>query len=237
MVLLFLVVNAFAFASDKNCFVTGVSVDKNNNPVADARIIAYTPPSGWEDLIVSYKSDEDGRFSVETPCKSGNANLFVSPPLDYENNFIPLSPPFWISSKMYKNITAIKLPIINKGEFNIGKVVVPDYYKIEVKFEDEKGNWFLPEKLDFGFWIRVKTVKGELVKWGSLSARDFKNAQNSNKSSILMTLPEGKWILEVGFNEDKKPYFYPDKIIDLNDSTSNEIQKITLKMSTKKTIK
>lgn len=225
------------YADNKTCFVTGVSIDKNNKPVKGASIIAYTPPTGWEDLVVNYQSDENGHFSVEMPCKSDNTDLFITPPLDYQSNFIPLKPPFWVSNKGYKYIAPVKLPSIRKGEFNIGNVIVPEYYKTEIKLEDERENAFLPEQLNYDFWIRIKTVDGKLVKWGGLSSNDFKNSRSLNESSLLMTLPEGKWIIEISFNGDEKPYFYPDKIVDLSNITSSDLQKITLKMSKKKLIK
>lgn len=218
----------------EDCFVSGKTVDKNNNPVKDASIVAYTPPSGWEDLIVIYKSDESGYFSIDIPCKSVNTHLFVTPALDVQNYFIPISPPFWIKDKMYKNISARKLPGVKRGNLNVGKIIVPEYYKIEVSFEDEKGNPFLPEKLDSDFWLKIKTIDGNWVKSGSISSRDDENAKSPDKSSLKMILPEGKWIIEIGFNEDKNPFFYPDKIIDLSNIQINDNQKVTLKMSKNK---
>jgi len=219
------------------CFVSGTVVDKNKKPLVGATVIAYAPPSGWEDLIVSYRSVENGFFSTEFSCRSTNTTLFLTPPLDFEKNFIPMHPPFSTVDQKYKGLAGIKLPYIKKGTLDIGTVVACDYLKTEIEFVDGSGNPFLPAVIDANLWFRIRPVEGSWIKLGGTSIRDRENAKVNNSSVLKMTLPEGKWIIELNLNYGDGVWYYPDKIVDMNDTSTGILQRLTLKMTRKKTLK
>lgn len=219
------------------CFVSGTVLDKNKKPLVGASIIAYAPPSGWEDLIILDRSIESGLFSLDFPCRSTNTTLFVTPPLDFEKNFIPLLPPFSKVDQKYRGLAGIRLPYIKKGTFNIGAVVAYDYHKTEIEFVDESGNPFLPAVIDSSLWFRIRPVGGSWIKLGGTSIRDRENAKVNDSSVLKMTLPEGKWIIEVNLNHGDGVWYYPDKIVDLNDTSTGTLETLRLRMTRKKTLK
>ena len=218
------------------CFVTANAVGKDNNPVAQAQVLPYIPPFGWEALYEWFKADEKGNFSVKVSCKYTGTTLFITPALDFEKNFIPLHPPFSKVDQKYKGLAGIKLPYIKDGSFNLGTVIIPSYSKTEIEFVDESGNPFLPAVIDTNLWFRIRPVGGSWIKLGGTSIRDRENAKVNNNSVMKMTLPEGKWIIELNLNYGDGVWYYPDKIVDISDATSGT-SRFRLKMTRKKTLK
>ena len=224
-------------SSANECFVSGTVVDKNIRPLVGASIFAHSPPTGWEDLIVSVRSIESGGFYVDLPCKSSSSTLFVTPPLDFEKNFIPLRPPFSLPDQKHRGLAGIKLPKLKKGTFNVGTVGVSDYFKTEIEFVDKSGNPFLPGTIDSNLWFRIRPVGGSWIKLGGTSNRDRENAKLNNRSVLKMTLPEGKWIIELNLTSGDGAWFYPDQIVYLSGTPTGTVPKLRLTMSRKKTLK
>lgn len=225
----FFLLFAASVAMGNECFVSGITVDASGRPVEGATVIAYSPPSGWEDLIVSYESIEDGAFYVPYDCRSTKTTLFVVAPHDTENDFVPLRPPYSISSKVTPLLAGKRLPSIRNGTYRIGRVVVTELFPVTVKLINAGGGDFLPKEHSHDFWLRIGLGSKNWLRSGSLSQRDWRRATQGGNSTFRMLLPEGKWTINTSLTSGKPPYFYADKQLEV--TRTDRPLEIVLKMS------
>ena len=231
---IFLLSFSFAVSAQKRteCSVSGRVLDSSNKPVPKAHIILDSPPTTWEDLIVSTNSDDSGNFSYPTSCPfpNGKLTLYVSSPISFDN-YTPFTPPFTRTKELGERFAG--QPVVNRkrGDINLGNVYVQVYFStVVVRFADEVGNSLIKNKEDWrSVWIRLRSGRRR-VSETSLSQKDIEKAVRVENSAISMSLPEGKWTVEISFDGDT--WLKPDRILTVQKSDA-EIQE-TLKMSNKK---
>lgn len=225
---------AVGVADAKNCSASGRIVDDNGNPVSDAYIYTDAPYAGeFEILIVTEKPKEDGTFNLEMGCSDGFAYLWVTSEYRFREAFMPIAPSFmpFAGNKKYSPFAGI--PIKGRN-VRLGDIKIQiQYQKIKINLQDETGSTLFPSRTDFGN-VAFK-IKNERDTDFTISPEpdgiDLKNENIFRDSSVLMNLPEGKWIVEIKPRKGKT--FYPDKIVEVKKS-GVALQEAVLRMSREK---
>ncbi|HEX8734808.1 MAG TPA: hypothetical protein VF721_05750 [Pyrinomonadaceae bacterium] len=237
LILLVLIFAALAAGaqSAKKCTASGRLIDDNGNPVSKALI--YTDDYHQDDvdiIIVASGPNEEGVFSVESRCENGTGYLWISSAFDTNEAFVPVKPPYFqFAGKQRRYGTLAGIPFKGQNvKFGDIKIPIP-YRKVWVKLQNESGAALFPTSSD---WENVTfTVKNEfgldVTSSAAPYAEQLKNENNVRDSSLLMSLPEGRWIIEIKPRRGKR--LYSDKLIEVK-NTGEPVQQIVLLMSRKK---
>ena len=199
------------------CFVSGTVLDSSNKPVPDAYIVLDSPPTTWEDLIVIYKADKNGKFSCDTFCPfpNGKQNLYISSPIPIEN-YSPFTPPFR-TSRFGSRFTGQVIENKKNVDMDLSNVYVQFYYStVVVRFVDETGNALVTNQETLKN-IRIKLRLGKSVKTDSpLFSNTYEKAVRAEESAVAMNLPEGEWTVEISF--DGKKWLKPNRALTVRKS-------------------
>ncbi|MEQ1923248.1 MAG: hypothetical protein ABL952_12140 [Pyrinomonadaceae bacterium] len=204
----------------QNCFVKGVAVDADGSPLPGAKIIAYSPPQSWEDLIEFQTTRSDGLFLVPATCRSRETRLYLIPPFD-ERSFTPIQLP--VSSHTDNRFLGKILRPIHSGTLNVGKVVVPDFRRVQIKMLSAKGSLLVDGDDNREIWIRIRGVRGT---WAYFFEMPF-----IDDSTIMMLLPTGSWLIDARFAEKKGPIFSATRPLTLTRETPPRVEMLFRKVT------
>ncbi|HEX8366985.1 MAG TPA: hypothetical protein VF604_00320 [Pyrinomonadaceae bacterium] len=223
-------------ADAKNCSASGRIVDDNGNPVSGAYIYTDTHYTGeFELLIATEMPKEDGTFNLEFGCGGGIAYLWVTSEYRFREAFMPVAPSFmpFAGNKKYSPFAGI--PIKGRG-VKLGDIKIQiRYRKVKINLQDETGSALFPSLDDFGNIVfKIKNERGtDFATSPAPDSIDLKNENIFQNSSVLMSLPEGRWIVEIKPPRGKGKMLYPDKLIEVKNS-GEPVQEVDLRMSRKK---
>lgn len=235
LILLVLIFSALAASaqSAKKCTANGRLIGDDGNPVTKAYI--YTDDYYQDDvdiIIVGYSPNEEGIFFVESRCKNGAGHLWITTAYDRKETFVPVTPPFYqFAGKQRRYGILAGLPFKGFGvKFGDIKIPIP-YRKIRLTLQTEAGAALFPNGGDFeNIAFTVKNELGLDVTTDAAPSAEHLKDEN-NVPSVLMSLPEGRWIVEIKPRKGKR--LYPDKLIEVKNSGA-AVQEIVLRMSGKK---
>lgn len=230
------VIFAAAFKVEaQTCSASGRLIDDKGNPVSEAYI--YTDAFHRDDIDVInviHSPKEDGTFSVETRCGEGGVTYFwITSKLSYKEPFLPIVPPFSQfagKNRRYPLFAGIAV----KGDVKLGdiKIQIP-YRNVRINLQNETGGALFPNRDDFlNVNFRIKNERGvDMTFHPAPDSEQLKNENIVRDSSVLMNLPEGKWIIEIKPRKGKR--LYPDKMVEVKNAGA-AVQEVALRMSRKK---
>jgi hypothetical protein len=222
--------------SGKKCTASGRIVDDNGNPVSEASIYTDTVYKDDIDVInVIYSPEKNGTFSVETPCDANSVTYFwITSKLHYKEDFIPVVPPFSEfagKNKRYRLFAGIP---VKGGGVKLGdlKIQIP-YRNVRLNLQNETGGALFASRDDLAnATFNIKNERGfDMTFRSAPDGEQLKNENIVRDSAILMSLPEGRWIIEIKPQKGKR--LYADKLLEVK-NTGEPVQQIVLRMSRKK---
>lgn len=221
--------------SGKKCSASGKLIDDNGNPVTKA--LVYTDLYHQDDvdvIIVAQLLDENGIFYAASNCPHGTGYLWISPAFDKKEIFVPVEPPFFRFAGKHRRYGILAgIPFKGSG-IQLGEIKIPiPYRKIWLTLQNEAGAALFSNPAEWeNIFFTVKNELGlDVTSSASPFAAQLKNENSVRDSSILMSLPEGRWIVEIKPRKGKR--LFPDKMIEVKNS-GVEIQEVNLRMSRKK---
>jgi hypothetical protein len=223
----------FFFRLESNaqvCSVKGRVVDDSGKPVSAAEI--YFGDEYIDDvdaIVIIHAPYESGFFYVERTCAKDFYELFITSKVDYANSLVPITPSSMMqqgTSKTFPNYGGTKL---TSRQADVGDIKIQNVFqKVKIKLQDENGQNLYPS-FEYGAGTRfvIRNAKRKLVGYIYLTKKEaYEN------SSVWMTLPEGKWLVEIEPQRGDKKTFYPDRMLEI--SRNDTPLEITLKMSKRK---
>src|SRR5262245_11718082 len=152
------------------CTLSGRILEDSNNPAPGANVVPdYGPTKTWEDLIITARADDNGKFTFEYECSVQPKTLYVTSPLSF-GNYTPFMPPFLRGKIAGLQFAGIPVPK-QKGDINLGDIPIQVYYAtVIVSFLDETGAPLFTNRGSWeGVWIRLRNEKGMVVTEGALT--------------------------------------------------------------------
>jgi hypothetical protein len=187
----------------EECSVRGRVIDDRGLPLVDAVVVVDAgPPTTWEDLIITEKTDKGGNFTYKLdrcPFPNKKMTLYVTSPLS-PDAYAPFQVPFLRSNRPDKKFAGQAVRGKSRGDVEVGDVRVQVVFTaVTVKFVDQADQPLLAEK-DWGsVWLRLKSADGMTVSEGGLSKSAIDRTVRAKESAMAMELPEGEWQIEVRF--------------------------------------
>jgi hypothetical protein len=239
LILLILIFAAAFKVEAQTCSVSGRIVDDKGNPISEA----YINTDGYyrDDIDVIYVThipEKDGTFNIESNCgENGTAYLWISQAYNYWENFAPVKPPFRdFPGKLRRYPLFAGIPFKGRN-VKLGDVKIQILYqKVRVNLQNESGAALFPDRKDLAnITFTIKNERGvDMTSQSSPSGDQLKNENTLRDSSVLMSLPEGKWIIEIHLPPGKRKKLYPDKLVEVKNPGAPEIQEVALRLSGKK---
>jgi hypothetical protein len=219
----------FCIESDaRECSVKGRVVDDFGKPVTAAEI--YYGGAFMDDvdaIVVQNKPDEAGFFSVSRTCQDRFFYLFIASPLDRANTVVAVEPPFTMQEGKTRDFPTLAGIKITEQNAELGDVKIQTAYKrVKINFQNERGEPLLPTAADaMKIHFVLRNEKGKFASTGGLYKKEaFSDA------SVLMSLPEGKWIVEIKLKEGSGKTLHPDQLVEVTRADA-DAREIVLKMS------
>jgi hypothetical protein len=183
-----------------------------------------------DSIVVVNKPDDAGVFNLKRACSENPFYFFLTSAIDRTNSVVPVEPPFVMQEGKTKDFPVLAGIKMTKQNADVGDIKIQTVYRrIKIDFLNESGEKLFPAfESAAEVHFSVSNEKGKLAGTGSLSKREAFEG-----SSVFMSLPEGKWIIEVGLKNGKGKTLHPDKSVEIS-RTENGLREITLKMSKRK---
>ena len=192
--------------------VHGRVVDKAGQPIRGAQVILDTgPPVEWEDLIESFGTEADGRFSIQETTQLASYKtryLYVTGARPKDTVTLVKAPfnrfPMLKESRFNAREITIKL----NGELDVGDVPLQvNYGVVCLSVLNKAGHPRLTQAEAWrSFYLRVRTRTGSKVTAIGLSWANIENAVDLRNSRINLALPEGTWRVEVSTESLEGPW-------------------------------
>ena len=185
--------------------VKGRVVGDDGRPVAGAQVIIWpserrreNPGRAYDEMVEVWGTESDGSFRVEGTALSfpERWTLYVTSPAPPGADPL-VTPPFLLQKSVLDRHFAFPRFVVRKGEVDVGDVKVRLHHGLlNVRLLTRDGAPAFTEADDWPpVRLRVRDSEGRVVMEGGLSERAF----GKSGSSFAVSLPNGKWRLEVRY--------------------------------------
>ena len=187
--------------------ITGTVIDSNGSPVVGANV-TFDNSNGLSNKGCWVKdnavfTDISGRFVNKDICSLAQRSglLFISRFYSDLRTLVPISTPFWADLQKYdKRFAGMEIQMDGNRETILGNVPVQVSFATVEVFVLNKRRKPLYASLDdwSNFILIVRNDQDQAVGSASLSTFDLEEGVvNVKKGSVLISLPEGTWTLEM----------------------------------------
>lgn len=210
--LLFIPVTILVLGLDGYCadrwrtfVMKGRVVGDDGRPIPGAPIVIMPPErprqnvkQSYDEVFEVWRTESDGSFSIRgtAPSFPEKWTLYVTSPMPPDTDPL-VSPPFHLQRDVLDRLFAFPRVVVRGEEVNVGDVrILLHHSSVYVKLLLPNGS---PAFTEVDAWppvrLRVSDAKGRVVEEGGLSERAYRKSE----SIFAVSLPNGKWKLEVKY--------------------------------------
>jgi hypothetical protein len=200
--------------------IIGRVVTEAGEPLPGAEVLvqprAYVPVS-FERFVGAEVSDENGKFSVRARVSRTKEDLIIESDRNQQlivwidNNleaFSPLTPPFDLLRKYDRRFNGRPITLGSNKVIVVGDIRPQFWYgQLDLRISEKafpKG----PAEIKWNdVYLRIRNGTGKTVHYSTMSNNDIEKYVKSNGLLLRLSLPEGKWKVEIVDSNSRKTMF------------------------------
>lgn len=211
--------------TDIDVLVRGRVVDSTKQPVQGAIVSLHNlsrqiGTQSVDEIVAEYSTDVDGKFELDsTFARDAEVVLYATTPIP-SIAYAPFTPPFRGLDPSVL-IRGKSIPLNQKTDLDVGDIPIhAHYHSVTVLLGNSPTVTSAANGDEVSdIWMRLRDARGDIVSLGAVTP----NAVSGNRSSIVLSLPEGRWNFDFSFHGADGPWCGIDQSVKIVSSQTDEL--------------